>query len=97
MKNSLIKYNYFRKSSLMSFSRKFLLYIQSYFRNILSMKKYLLILIIFFSIIFILFLHQKNQFCDPTEHLWWFCSWPDPQETVCPWDQHFPALNEKIR
>jgi hypothetical protein len=84
------KHHYIRKSLPMSFSKQC-------FRNIFLIKKYFLIIIIFFFIILILFLNQKNRLCDPTQPLWWFCPWPDPQETVCSWDQHFPKLNEKIR
>ncbi len=91
------KYNYIRKSSRMSFNRILILSPQQWFRNLSLIKIILLIITFLLFIIYYLFFYQKILLCDPTKHLWWFCSWPDPQTTVCTWDEHFPRPREQIR
>ncbi len=91
------KHSYLRKSLLMSLTRKSLLYIQRCSRNFVLTKKFILIILCSLFITCILFINKKNELCDPTEHLWWFCSWPDPAKTVCSWDDHFPTISKQIR
>jgi len=91
------KHNYIRKISTMSFNRIYIPYIQQCFRNLSLVKRILLGITLLLFTIYIIFINQKNQLCDPGEHLWWFCPWPDPQTTVCSWDDHFPMIQEQIR
>jgi hypothetical protein len=91
------KSNPIRKTSVMSFNRICISYIQQRFRNLSLIKIILLIIIFLLLIIYILFFNQKSQLCDPSQHLWWFCPWPDPQTTVCSWDEHFPMMKKRIQ
>ena len=47
-------------------------------------------------IILIIFVNEKHQLCDPKEHLAWFCPWPDPDLTICKWNEHFPKPLEQL-
>lgn len=91
------RYNYSRKHFPMSFNRKCSSYIQQYFRNNLFKKSIFLIIICLLLLISLLYFNKKTQLCNPEEHLWWFCPWPDSKTTVCAWDEHFPIKPEQIR
>jgi hypothetical protein len=67
------------------------------FRPFILLKIILLIIITSLCIICIIFINKKDQLCDPTQHLDWFCSWPDPKTTVCTWDEHFPIKTDPTR
>ncbi len=91
------KENYIRKSSSMSFMKKCICYLQQRSRSLSSLKIIILIIISFILLIYFVFFNSTNQLCDPTKHLSWFCSWPDPETTVCSWENHFPTISKKIR
>lgn len=82
----------------MSFNRKFIYFIQKYFRNNLLKKSiFILSIFSFLLIISILLLNKKSQLCNPEKQLWWFCPWPNPKTTVCHWDEHFPTIQQNNR
>jgi hypothetical protein len=81
----------------MSIIRIYIPYFRQPIRLLLSIKIILLILILFIILYNTKFFNKQNQWCDPEKHLWWFCPWPDPQTTVCTWDQHFPTINNQIQ
>lgn len=91
------KHNYIRKTCPMSLNRIYISYIQQCFRNLSLSKIIFSIILSLLLIIYILFFNQKNQLCNPAAHLSWFCPWPDPQTTVCSWDDHFPITPGQIR
>ncbi|CAF0998422.1 unnamed protein product [Rotaria sordida] len=91
------KYNYMKKNSIMFFTKICISYILQRFRTLSLLKLIILIIIIFLFSIYILFFNKNHQLCDPAEQLSWFCPWPDPQTTVCTWDDHFPTITERVR
>jgi hypothetical protein len=83
------------KYIIMSIIRKYLSYIRQRFR-LSSIKIILLTFILILIILYTQLFNKKDQWCDPTKPLWWFCPWPG-DETICSWHQHFAMGEEKTR
>ncbi|UJR29866.1 hypothetical protein I4U23_017414 [Adineta vaga] len=67
------------------------------YRSLSLLKISILSIVSVLCVISLLTFYPLERICDPAEHLSWFCSWPDPQTTVCSWDDHFPTLTETSR
>ncbi|CAF2972598.1 unnamed protein product [Rotaria sp. Silwood2] len=81
----------------MFFKKTRISYILQRFRTLSLLKMIILIIFLFSFSIYILFYNKEHKLCDPAKHLPWFCPWPDPQTTVCAWDDHFPITKGRIR
>ncbi|CAF1544451.1 unnamed protein product, partial [Adineta steineri] len=81
----------------MSFIKILINYFQQRIRILSLCRMIILIPFILLFVMYILYSNRTNQLCDPAKPLWWFCSWPDPQTTVCTWNNHFPTITEQIR
>jgi hypothetical protein len=91
------KENCIRRNSRMSLAKFCISFLPQRFRPLSLLKIILLIIVCSLLLLYIVFINKESQLCDPTEHLNWFCSWPDPETTVCSWDDHFPARTNQIR
>lgn len=66
------------------------------FRKCLLRKTLLFLLFFVLLVVLLIILIPRDELCDPKEHLSWFCPWPDPDLTVCKWNEHFPKSVEQL-
>jgi hypothetical protein len=90
------KENSIRKTSPIYIIKILISCIQQRLRT-LSLSKLIFIIISTLCLTYIIFINKKDQLCDPTDHLYWFCPWPDPKTTVCNWDDHFTTKSDQTR
>jgi hypothetical protein len=92
----IYKDNYIRKQSTMSNIKFCIYFIQQRFRSLSLVKMILLIIFTFLFLIYFFIFHREKPWCDPEQHLYWFCSWPDPETTTCSYQDHFPTTSEAV-
>jgi hypothetical protein len=90
------KENFIGRNSPMFSTKLCISFLQKRFRS-LSLFRLILIIGSSLLLLYLIFLYKKDELCDPTDHLYWFCPWPDPKTTVCSWNDHFSIKEEQIR